>query len=112
MPTTPRLHDALAVLFVRSPHAHARLIGIDKSAALASPGVAAIYTADDLLADKVGHLPAISEIKDAAGNRHREPLHLPMPAGKVRHVGDIVGHDRGRDARPGARRGGGARDRL
>ena len=81
---------ALAVLFLRSPHAHARVISIDKSAALASPGVAAIYTADDLLADKVGHLPAISEIKDAAGNRHREPLHLPMPPGKVRHVGDIV----------------------
>jgi carbon-monoxide dehydrogenase large subunit len=82
--------DALAVLFVRSPHAHARLTGIDRAAALASPGVAAVYTADDLLADKVGHLPAISEIKDAAGNRHREPAHLPMPAGKVRHVGDIV----------------------
>jgi carbon-monoxide dehydrogenase large subunit len=81
---------ALAVLFVRSPHAHARIAGIDKAAALASPGVAAIYTADDLLADKVGHLPAISEIKDAAGNRHREPEHLPMPPGKVRHVGDIV----------------------
>ncbi|SEO54607.1 carbon-monoxide dehydrogenase large subunit [Rhodospirillales bacterium URHD0017] len=81
---------ALAVLFVRSPHAHARLAGIDKTAALASPGVAAVYTAQDLLADKVGHLPAISEIKDAAGNRHREPDHLPMPPGKVRHVGDIV----------------------
>ena len=82
--------DALAVLFVRSPHAHARLNGIDKAAALASPGVAGIYTADDLLADQVGHLPAISEIKDEAGNRHREPQHLPMPPGKVRHVGDIV----------------------
>ncbi len=81
---------ALAVLFVRSPHAHARIAGIDKAAALASPGVAAIYTADDLVADKVGHLPAISEIKDEAGNRHREPTHLPMPPGKVRHVGDIV----------------------
>lgn len=81
---------ALAVLFVRSPHAHARIAGIDKTSALASPGVAAIYTADDLLADKVGHLPAISEIKDAAGDRHREPEHLPMPPGKVRHVGDIV----------------------
>ena len=82
--------SALAVLFVRSPYAHARLVGIDKDAAAASPGVVTIYTADDLLADKVGHLPAISEIKDEAGNRHREPLHLPMPAGKVRHVGDIV----------------------
>ena len=82
--------DALAVLFVRSPHAHARLAGIDRKAALAVPGVVAIYTADDLVADGVGHLPAISEIKDEAGNRHREPSHLPMPAGKVRHVGDIV----------------------
>ena len=82
--------DALAVLFVRSPYAHARLGGIDKGAALASPGVAAIYTADDLVADKVGHMPAVSEIKDEAGNRHREPAHLPMPIGKVRHVGDIV----------------------
>lgn len=80
----------LAVLFVRSPHAHARLNGIDKSQALTLPGVAAIYTADDLAADKIGHLPAISEIKDEAGNRHREPSHLPMPPGKVRHVGDIV----------------------
>src|SRR5258708_10428693 len=82
--------DALAVLFVRSPHAHARLIGIDRSTALASPCRAAIYTADDLLADKLGHLPAISEIKDEAGNRHREPPHLAMPVGKVRHVGDIA----------------------
>src|SRR3981189_392489 len=77
--------DALAVLFVRSPHAHARLAGIDRAAALALPGVVAIYTADDLLADKVGHLPAISEIKDEAGNPHREPAHRAMPAGTVRH---------------------------
>jgi len=82
--------DALAVLFVRSPHAHARLAGIDRAAALAAPGVAAIYTAEDTAADGLGHLPAISEIKDPAGNRHREPPHLPMPIGKVRHVGDIV----------------------
>jgi carbon-monoxide dehydrogenase large subunit len=82
--------ETLAVLFVRSPHAHARIAGIDEEAALASPGIAAIYTARDTAADKLGHLPAISEIKDEAGNRHREPPHLPMPVGKARHVGDIV----------------------
>ena len=86
--TAPR--DCLAVLFVRSPHAHALINGIDRSEALAMPGVVAIYTAEDSAADKLGHLPAISEIKDAEGNRHREPPHLPMPVGKVRHVGDIV----------------------
>src|SRR6266852_3904877 len=69
--TAPR--GALAVLFVRSPYAHARLIGIDRSAALALPGVVAIYTAEDTAADGLGHMPAISEITDPAGNRHREP---------------------------------------
>ena len=86
--TAPR--DSLAVLFVRSPHAHALIAGIDRSEALAMPGVVAIYTAEDTAADKLGHLPAVSEIKDGEGNRHREPPHLPMPVGKVRHVGDIV----------------------
>ena len=82
--------EALAVLFVRSPHAHALIHAIDTAEALTMPGVVAVYTAEDTSADKLGHLPAISEIKDEAGNRHREPPHLPMPVGKVRHVGDIV----------------------
>jgi carbon-monoxide dehydrogenase large subunit len=96
--------DALCVLFVRSPYAHARIGRIDTRAALAAPGVVAVYTAEDTVADGLGHLPCISEIKDPAGNRHREPNHLPMPAGKVRHVGDIVAMvvadtlDRARDA--------------
>ena len=86
--TAPR--DAAAVLFVRSPHAHARIASIDTAEALALPGVIAIYTAEDTAADGLGHLPAISEIRDAAGNRHVEPPHLPIAVGKVRHVGDIV----------------------
>jgi carbon-monoxide dehydrogenase large subunit len=96
--------DALAVLFVRSPHAHARIKSIDRRAALALPGIAAIYTAEDTAADGLGHLPAISEIKDAGGARHREPPHLPMPVGKVRQVGVIAAMivadtlDRARDA--------------
>ncbi|MFO1079647.1 MAG: hypothetical protein U1E23_03340 [Reyranellaceae bacterium] len=81
----------------------------------------AVYTADDLVADGVGHLPAISEIKDADGHRHREPQHLPMPPGKVRHVGDIAAMivaatlDQAQDAaepagdRPPAAAGGGHR---
>jgi carbon-monoxide dehydrogenase large subunit len=38
----------LAVAFVRSPHAHARLAGVDATAARALPGVAAVVTAADL----------------------------------------------------------------
>jgi carbon-monoxide dehydrogenase large subunit len=40
--------DALHVAFVRSPVAHARLLSIDPSEALALPGVASVITAQDL----------------------------------------------------------------
>src|SRR5258707_12135502 len=36
---------------VRSPHPHARIIGIDKAAVLAMPGVLGVYTGADCLAD-------------------------------------------------------------
>jgi carbon-monoxide dehydrogenase large subunit len=65
-----------------------RIAGIDK--ARRSPAGRARSTPPRTPRRQARPLPAISEIKDAAGNRHREPPHLPMPAGKVRHVGDIV----------------------
>ncbi|HVR33040.1 MAG TPA: xanthine dehydrogenase family protein molybdopterin-binding subunit [Acidimicrobiia bacterium] len=40
--------DALSAVFVRSPFAHARLLGVDTSEGAAMPGVAAVYTAADL----------------------------------------------------------------
>jgi carbon-monoxide dehydrogenase large subunit len=44
-----RLPGMLEAAFVRSPHAHAAIRGIDRSAALACPGVHAVYTLDDLM---------------------------------------------------------------
>ena len=41
-------HDALGGAFVRSPHAHARIVDIDVTAALEVDGLVAIYTYDDL----------------------------------------------------------------
>ncbi len=43
-----KLAGALHACFVRSPHAHARIRGIDASAARAMPGVHAVLAADDL----------------------------------------------------------------
>ncbi|MGH1563628.1 molybdopterin-dependent oxidoreductase [Mumia sp. DW29H23] len=40
--------DALHAAVVRSPHAHARVVRVDTTAALASPGVVAVLTADDV----------------------------------------------------------------
>ncbi|MFQ6686633.1 hypothetical protein OMF52_17955, partial [Bordetella pertussis] len=37
------VEGVLHACFVRSPHAHARLVSIDLSAARAVPGVAAVY---------------------------------------------------------------------
>src|SRR5512146_514158 len=43
-----RIDGLLHAAFVRSPYAHARLIGVDASAARAMPGVRAVFTYDDL----------------------------------------------------------------
>src|SRR5277367_6958954 len=40
--------------FLRSPHAHATINKIDASAALKSPGVVAVLTGADAVADKIG----------------------------------------------------------
>ena len=47
--------DALRVKILRSPHAHARILTVDATAARAMPGVVAVLTADDLAG--VGDLP-------------------------------------------------------
>ena len=41
-------HDAYAAAFVRSPHAHARILDIDVSDAVGVDGLVAIYTHEDL----------------------------------------------------------------
>ena len=45
------LPGMLEAAFVRSPHSHAKINGIDTAGALAHPGVVAVYTAQDLPAD-------------------------------------------------------------
>src|SRR4030088_1477032 len=45
------LPGALHCALVRSPHAHARIRAIDTSAAIASPGVTAVFTGADMAAD-------------------------------------------------------------
>src|SRR4051794_10675137 len=46
--TDERLTGALHATFVRSQVAHGRLLSVDTSAALAAPGVVAVFTADDI----------------------------------------------------------------
>ena len=77
-------------VFLRSPHAHARITSIDTSHAKAAPGVVAIFTGEDLAASKVGGLPCGWLIHSKDGTPMKEPMHPVIAVDKVRHVGDQV----------------------
>ena len=76
--------------FLRSPHAHANLKSIDIARAKAMPGVVAIYTGDDVAADKVGGLICGWMIHSKDGTPMRAGPHPILAQGKVRYVGDHV----------------------
>src|SRR5260370_36211440 len=65
--------DGAAVLFVRSPHAHALIKGIDRTAAPAVPGGGAGYTAEGTPARKLRPPPARSRDQEHRRQRHPEP---------------------------------------
>ncbi len=75
---------------LRSPHAHARIKGIDIAKAAAADGVIAILTGEDMAADGVGGLPCGWQIHNKDGSPMAEPAHPPLAVDKVRHVGDQV----------------------
>ncbi|MBK1837379.1 xanthine dehydrogenase family protein molybdopterin-binding subunit [Azospirillum sp. YIM B02556] len=75
---------------VRSPYAHARILGIDFADAAAMPGVVAVLTGADMEADKVGSLPCGWQIHSKDGSPMKEPPHYPLARDRVRYVGDAV----------------------
>ena len=77
-------------VFLRSPHAHARIRSIDLARAKAAPGVVAIFTGEDVAAAKVNGLPCGWLIHSKDGSPMKEPPHPILAVGKVRHVGDQV----------------------
>ncbi len=76
--------------FLRSPHAHARIKGIDTSKAAASAGVVAVFTGKDTADAKVGGLICGWVVKDKHGVPHKAPGHPAIALDTVRHVGDTV----------------------
>ena len=77
-------------VFLRSPHAHARIRSVKIDKALKAPGVVDIVTGADLAAAKVGGLPCGWLIHSKDGTPMKEPAHPVLAQGKVRHVGDQV----------------------
>src|SRR5436305_13903254 len=76
--------------FLRSPHAHAKINSIDTKAAESAPGVVAVYTGDDIAADKVGGLICGWLIHSKDGSPMNAGPHPVLAQGKVRYVGDHV----------------------
>jgi aerobic carbon-monoxide dehydrogenase large subunit len=71
---------------VRSPHAHARIAGVDLSKARAGKGVVAAFSGAELAGDWAAPLPMAWPVTEDILN----PPHLPLAASEVRYVGDGV----------------------
>ena len=75
---------------VRSVHAHARVLGIDVSAALRAPGVLAVFTGEDLARAGLGSMRTTLSRTRPDGSPMFAPAHPVLVRDRVRCVGDPV----------------------
>ena len=92
------LADQVYAAMVRSPHAHARILAIDARNARATPGVIAVLTGADMLADGLKPLPhhvfAPHPADIRMANKDGSPVfsapHYPLAPDKARYAGEAV----------------------
>ena len=77
-------------VFVRSPQAHGRLLGVDAAAARAMPGVAGVFTAADLEGQGYRDFRAIVSFPNRDGSKMAATPRGAFAADRVRYVGDPV----------------------
>jgi carbon-monoxide dehydrogenase large subunit len=78
------------LVLVRSPHAHAKILSADMSAARKAPGVLAAWIFQDLRADGVGHIPFPPLFKQADGSPMAAPPRVLLADRTVYYVGQPV----------------------
>src|SRR6202043_144401 len=78
---------ALWLHVLRSPHAHAKIVSIDTKSATEMPGVAAVYTGADLIADDIGTLPTLLVFMRPDGS----PMTAPPPRLLAHSIGRFAG---------------------
>ena len=81
--------------FVRSPHAHADVVAIDGTPALAVAGVLGVFTGRDLADGGVGAIPTLiaergGGIRSRDGSAFAEPPWYALATDRVRHVGEPI----------------------
>ena len=79
------LARAAHVIFVRSPHAHARIKGISVQEAAKAPGVVAVLTGKDVAEDRLGNIPCLIPVPGL-----KETPRPILARDTVKHVGDPV----------------------
>ena len=84
------LPGQLYAVFLRSPHAHARVRSIETAAAKAAPGMKAIYTGADYAADGLAMPKAAMPRKKADGSPMFAPQRPALVIDRARYVGDPV----------------------
>ena len=75
---------------LRSPHAHARIKGIDVAAARALPGVLGVHLLDDVEAAGLKRIRCDVPMENRDGTRRTNPTRTLLAGDTVRHVGDPV----------------------
>ena len=81
---------ALWLHVLRSPHAHAKIVSIDIKAAREMPGVEAVYTGADLVADDIGTIPTLSVFMRPDGSPMTVPPRRLLAHEIVRFAGEPV----------------------
>ena len=79
-----------SAVIVRSPHAHARLLAFDISAAQRAPGVVAVFTGADLAKDGLGTMVMTLKRKRPDGSPMFARPHRGLTQDRVRYVGDPI----------------------
>ncbi|MBL8673738.1 MAG: xanthine dehydrogenase family protein molybdopterin-binding subunit, partial [Rhodospirillales bacterium] len=82
--------DAARAYVLRSPHAHARIRGIDTATAKAAPGVLTVLTGADVKAAGFGDLPCLIPVQNRDGTMRPDTPRPMLALDRVRHVGDPV----------------------
>jgi carbon-monoxide dehydrogenase large subunit len=80
----------LAAIFVRSPHAHARITAIDVAAAKKAPGVVAVLTGQDFAGLDLDTVTGSNPIPGWDGAPPKVPFRPVLATERVMHVGELV----------------------
>lgn len=85
-----RLPGELYLYVLRSPHASARILSVDVTAALQAPGVVDVVTASDLKSLSIAPIGSKVPHKRPDGSPHATTPYLPLAGQHAAYLGDAV----------------------